>query len=112
MRPTCWALPRSRRPHSTNFVVGPIAHDAVSWRALRQNAPDKIRAPASPPGRRPCGKVKVMGRRLLKRVDVMKLARHAAGLAVALKTGLRPHHIIAALVGLPTRRLFGVSATT
>jgi hypothetical protein len=27
--------PRSRGPHSTNFVVGPIAHDAVSWRALR-----------------------------------------------------------------------------
>jgi hypothetical protein len=34
------------------------------------------------------------------------------GLAVALKTGLPPHHITAALVGLPTRRFFSVSATT
>lgn len=47
------------------------------------------------------GKVKKMGRRLLKRLDLMKLAKHAAGIAFTLKTGLpSPLHINDALGGL------------
>jgi predicted KAP-like P-loop ATPase len=47
------------------------------------------------------GKVEKMGRRLLKRVDLMKLARHAVGIAFTLKTGLpSPLHITDAFGGL------------
>jgi predicted KAP-like P-loop ATPase len=43
------------------------------------------------------GKVKAMGHKLLKRLNVMKLARHGIGLAVSLKTGIPPHITAAAL---------------
>ena len=43
------------------------------------------------------GKVKAMGNKLLKRLNVMKLARHGVGLAVSLKTGIPPHITAAAL---------------
>lgn len=46
------------------------------------------------------GKVKEVGHKLLKRVNVMKLARHGVGLAVSLKTGIPPHIVTAALGGL------------
>lgn len=46
------------------------------------------------------GKVKEAGYKLLKRVNLMKLARHGIGLAVSLKTGIPPHIITAALGGL------------
>jgi hypothetical protein len=46
------------------------------------------------------GKVKEMGHKLLKRVNVMKLARHGIGLAVSLKTGIPPHIVAAALGSL------------
>lgn len=47
------------------------------------------------------GKVKKMGRRLLKRLDLMKLAKHAAGALFTLKTGLpSPLHINDAVTGL------------
>ncbi|HWB17390.1 MAG TPA: Qat anti-phage system ATPase QatA [Vicinamibacterales bacterium] len=43
------------------------------------------------------GKVKAVGNKLLKRLNVMKLARHGLGLAVSLKTGIPPHITAAAL---------------
>jgi hypothetical protein len=43
------------------------------------------------------GKVKEKGLKLLKRVNVMKLARYGAGLGVFLKTGIPPHITAAAL---------------
>lgn len=46
------------------------------------------------------GKVKEFGHKLLKRVNVMKLARHGVGLAVSVKTGIPPHIVTAALGGL------------
>jgi predicted KAP-like P-loop ATPase len=46
------------------------------------------------------GKVKEVGHKLLKRVNVMKLARYGVGLAVSLKTGIPPHIVTAALGGL------------
>lgn len=46
------------------------------------------------------GKVKEAGHKLLKRINVMKLARHGLGLAVSLKTGIPPHIVTAALSGL------------
>jgi hypothetical protein len=46
------------------------------------------------------GKVKDVGHKLLKRVNVMKLARHGIGFAVSLKTGIPPHIVTAALSGL------------
>jgi KAP family P-loop domain len=46
------------------------------------------------------GKVKEAGYKLLKRVNLMKLARHGIGLAVSLKTGIPPHIVTAALGGL------------
>lgn len=45
-------------------------------------------------------KVKEAGYKLLKRVNLMKLARHGIGLAVSLKTGMPPHIVAAALGGL------------
>ena len=46
------------------------------------------------------GKVKEVGRKLLKRVNLMKLARYGVGLAVSLKTGIPPHIVTTALGGL------------
>jgi predicted KAP-like P-loop ATPase len=46
------------------------------------------------------GKVKEVGLKLLKRVNVMKLARYGVGLAVSLKTGIPPHIVTTALGGL------------
>ncbi len=46
------------------------------------------------------GKVKEVGHKLLKRVNVMKLARYGVGLAVSLKTGVPPHIVTGALGGL------------
>lgn len=46
------------------------------------------------------GKVKEVGQKLLKRVDVMKLARYGVGLAVSLKAGIPPHIIATALAAL------------
>jgi predicted KAP-like P-loop ATPase len=43
------------------------------------------------------GKVKEKGLKLLKRINVMKLARHGVGLGVFLKTGIPPHITAAAL---------------
>lgn len=47
-----------------------------------------------------CGKVKEVGRKLLTRVNIMKLARYGVGLAVSLKTGIPPHIVTAAVGGL------------
>lgn len=46
------------------------------------------------------GKVKEKGLKLLKRINVMKLARYGVGLALSLKTGIPPHIVTAAFVGL------------
>ena len=46
------------------------------------------------------GKVKEVGLKLLKRVNIMKLARHGVGLAVGLKAGIPPDIVTAALSGL------------
>src|SRR4051812_49932220 len=47
------------------------------------------------------GKVKEKGLKLLKRINIMKVARHGAGLAVFLKTGIPPHLDASALGKLP-----------
>lgn len=47
------------------------------------------------------GKVKKMGRRLLKRLDLLKLAKHAVGIAFTIKTGLPSSlHLADAVSGL------------